>query len=203
VLVAKHSSPKFMVVMQKAQAIVTDSGSVTGHMASLCREFMVPSVLAAKNATKLIPPGMEITVDAHAGRVYQGKVTELLAMRQTREPYMKETPVYQTLRRVADVIVPLNLLDPKAPSFTPEHCRTLHDIMRLIHEFSYLEMFQISEIVSDSGAGSLKLDAPIPLDLFIIDLGGGLSEISANAKKVKVDKIVSLPFKALLKGLLH
>jgi pyruvate,water dikinase len=104
---------------------------------------------------------------------------------------------------VADVIVPLNLLDPKAPSFTPENCRTLHDIMRLIHEFSYLEMFQISEIVSDSGAGSLKLDAPIPLDLFIIDLGGGLSDISANAKKVKVDKIASLPFKALLKGLLH
>ena len=203
VLVAKHSSPKFMVVMQKAQAIVTDSGSVTGHMASLCREFMVPSVLAAKNATTRIPPGMEITVDAHEGRVYQGKVTELLAMRQTREPYMKETPVYQTLRRVADAIVPLNLLDPKAPGFAPEQCRTLHDIMRLVHEFSYREMFQISEIVSDRGAGSLKLDAPIPLDLFIIDLGGGLSDVSANDKKVGVDKITSLPFQALLKGMLH
>ena len=35
VLVARHSSPKFVMVMAKAQAIVTDSGSISGHMASL------------------------------------------------------------------------------------------------------------------------------------------------------------------------
>ncbi len=35
VLVARHSSPKFVMVMPKAQAIVTDSGSISGHMASL------------------------------------------------------------------------------------------------------------------------------------------------------------------------
>jgi pyruvate,water dikinase len=50
VLVAQHSSPKFVLVMPKAQAIVTDSGSISGHMASLCREFMVPTILDSKTA---------------------------------------------------------------------------------------------------------------------------------------------------------
>ncbi len=50
VLVAKHSSPQFVLVMNKAQAIVTDAGSVTGHMASLAREFGVPAVLGTQDA---------------------------------------------------------------------------------------------------------------------------------------------------------
>jgi pyruvate,water dikinase len=203
VLVAKHSSPKFVVVMQKAQAIVTDSGSVTGHMASLCREFHVPAVLAAKGATSIITPGMEVTVDAYSGRVYAGRVPELLALCRVRECYMQDTPVYQTLRSVADLIVPLHLVDPKSPEFAPENCRTIHDIMRLVHERSYTEMFQISDLVADAGAGSLKLKAPIPLDLYIIDLGGGLSGVGEQARKVEVAQVSSVPFRALLRGMLH
>ena len=102
VLVAKHSSPQFVMVMPKAQAIVTDAGSVTGHMASLAREFCVPTILDAKTASSAIRPGAEITVDAYSGRIYEGKVPELLALQRTRESAMKGTPVYETLRRVAD-----------------------------------------------------------------------------------------------------
>jgi len=97
----------------------------------------------------------------------------------------------------------LRLFDPKSPEFSPEHCKSLQDIMRLVHEFSYLEMFQISDLVSDEKGGALKLDAPLPLDLYIIDLGEGLTGVSEKSKKVTVDKIVSAPFRALLKGMLH
>jgi pyruvate,water dikinase len=203
VLVAEHSTPKFAIIMQKTRAIVTDSGSVTGHMASLAREFAVPSILDLKVATTCIPPGAEITVDAYSGRVYQGKVPELLAIQTTREPHMKDTPVYQTLRRAADLIVPLHLLDPEASYFAPRSCQSLHDIMRLVHEFCYTEMFQISDIVSVRGGGAVKLDADIPLDLYVIDLEGGLAGVTEHAKKVTVDNIASLPFKALLKGMTH
>jgi len=55
ILVAKHSSPKYMLVQAKAQAIVTESGSVTGHMASLCREFQVPSILDVAGPWTLSP----------------------------------------------------------------------------------------------------------------------------------------------------
>ena len=199
ILVAKHSSPQFVIVMKKARAILTDLGSVTGHMASLAREFAVPCILDTKTATSSIPSGMEITVDAYSGRVYQGKVPELLSFQKTPESPMKETPVYQSLRRIADLIVPLYLMDPKAPNFTPEFCQTLHDIGRLVHERSYSEMFQLSDLVSGKEGFAFKLDAMIPLDLHVIDLGGGLS--SRREQKVAVQDIVSVPFKALLQGM--
>ncbi len=203
VLVAPHSSPKFVLAMPKAQAIVTDSGSISGHMASLAREFGVPTLLDTKIATRAIPPGVEITVDAYTGRVYQGRVPELLARSQARESHMKDTPVYETLRKVADYILPLRLLDPKAPDFTPENCRSLHDLGRLVHELSYTEMFQISDLVSEKGGGAVKLDAPIPLDLYLIDLGDGLAAGAQGAPRVTPEQIVSAPLQALLRGMLH
>jgi pyruvate,water dikinase len=202
VLVARHSSPKFVVVMARAQAIVTDSGSVAGHMAAVAREFGIPSLLDTKTATRDLPPGMEITVDAFTGRVYQGRVPELLALAEVRQPHMQDTPIYRLLRRVADHIVPLNLLDPRAESFAPASCRTLHDLGRLVHEYSYQEMFRISDLTADRGGGALKLDAPIPLDLYLIDLGKGLSRAPGANGRVTPAEVASVPFAALLKGML-
>jgi len=203
VLVAKQASPKFVIAMQKAQAIVTDSGSVTGHMASLSREFAVPSVLDAKEATAKVPEGALITVDAYSGRVYMGKVPELMNLQKPRESHMQGTPVYETLKKLSEWIVPLFLVDPNSPSFTPQSCKTLHDIMRLVHEVSYSEMFKISDIVSAQAGAAMKVDAPIPLDLFVIDLGEGLSTLSEENRKVKVEQIASIPFRAVLKGMMH
>jgi len=203
VLVARQASPKFVIAMQKAQAIVTDSGSVTGHMASLSREFAVPSVLDAKDATSKIPEGTLITVDAYSGRVYMGKVPELIDLQKPRESDMQGTPVYETLKKIAEWIVPLSLVDPNASSFTPQSCKTLHDIMRFVHELSYSEMFKISDIVSTRAGAALKVDAPIPLDLFLIELGDGLSVLSEKDRRVKVEQIASVPFRAVLKGMMH
>jgi pyruvate,water dikinase len=201
VLVAKHSSPKFVLVMAKAQAIVTDAGSVAGHMAAVAREFRVPSLLGAGLATSAIPPNEEITVDAYGGRVYRGKVPQLLALRQDRVPHMQGTPVYETLRKVADFIVPLHLIDPKSRKFAPEYCQSLHDLSRLVHEYSYNEMFKISDLAADRGEGALKLDAPIPLDLYLIDIGRGLTGVARGDTRVKLENIASVPFKALIKGM--
>lgn len=203
ILVARHSSPKFVIVMRKAAAIVTDTGSVTGHMASLSREFGVPTILDAKTATTSIPQGAEITVDAHAGRVYLGRIAQFQQPQVCRLPYMIGTPIHGILKKVAESIVPLRLFDPKSPSFTPQHCSSLHDIMRLVHEFSYSEMFQLSDMVTDGGGFAVKLNAPIPLDLYLIDLGGGLAPSRQHRRKVSVDAVTSIPFRAVLKGMLH
>jgi pyruvate,water dikinase len=203
VLVARHSSAKFVLAMPKAQAIITESGSVAGHMAAVAREFGVPTILDAHAATSVIPRGREITVDAYTGRVYEGRVPELLALERPRESSLKDTPVYRILRRVADYIVPLHLVDPKSPEFAPESCRSLHDLGRLVHEYSYTEMFQISDLVTARGGGAVKLQAPIPLDLYIIDLGEGLSGVKPGATKVTLEQVASVPFKALLQGMTH
>jgi pyruvate, water dikinase len=203
VLVAKHSSPKFVMVMPKAQAIVTDSGSISGHMASLSREFSIPTLLDTGVATQTIAPGQIITVDAYACRIYQGNVPELLELQQTRASCLKDTPVYETLKQVAEFILPLRLVDPKSPEFTPEYCRSLHDLGRLVHELSYTEMFKISDLVSAKEGYAMKLDAPIPLDLYLIDLGGGLAGGDKQSHKVTVDQVTSAPLQALLQGMLH
>ncbi len=204
VLIANHSAPEFVMVMRKTSAIITEAGSVTGHMASLAREFGVPTVLGLEGSMGFIKPGEEVTIDGYSCRVYRGKVEELISIQRSKESGMKDTPVYQCLRAVADMIVPLNLVNPRAANFAPEYCSTLHDIMRLAHELSYLEMFKISDIVSDTdGAGAKKLSAPIPLDLYIIDLGGGFESVSDRARFVRVDQITSYPLKALLKGMLR
>lgn len=203
VLVARHSSPKFVMVMPKAQAIVTDSGSISGHMASLSREFSLPTLLDTKVATQTIAPGQIVTVDAYTCRIYQGQVLELLDHQPLRESHLKDTPVYKILEHVADSILPLRLVDPKSPDFSPDHCRSLHDLGRLVHELSYTEMFKISDLVSAREGYAVKLDAPIPLDLYLIDLGGGLEGADPYAQKVTPDQVASVPFNAVLRGMLH
>lgn len=207
VLVAHHSSPKFVIVMDRINAIVTDAGSITGHMASVAREFKIPTLLDTKIATKVIPEGEEITVDAFQGKVYRGALPEnirTLIIDASREATpMKGTPVYNTLERLARYIVPLNLIDPQSPNFSPEGCQTLHDIMRFVHEKSYSEMFKLSDFLSEEEGSAYRLDAPIPLNLYIIDLGGGLSQEQIRGNKVPVEGVTSIPFRALLKGMLH
>ena len=203
ILIAAYSYPQYVLVMQKAQALVTDFGSITGHMASLAREFKVPALLNAKTATTVIENGAMITVDAYSGRVYEGKVEKLLEMRIEKKWFMKDTPVHNLLRKRADLILPLNLIDPKSPQFVPENCKTIHDIMRYIHEKSYGEVFQISDMASDRGSMSVRLKAPLPLDLYVIDLGNGMSEDAFQSSTVTVDQITSVPFNALLRGMLR
>lgn len=203
VLIAEHSSPKYALVMSKAKAIITDAGSVTGHMASLTREYRVPSILNMKHAFTTIPEGQTLTVDAYSARVYLGSVPELLALELEQGNFMQGTPVFTALKAVADHIIPLNLVDPKSPEFSPKKCQTLHDVMRFIHELSYSQMFLISDRVTDHGRVSKKLIAALPLDLYIIDLGDGLQDVAPGSPKIRVEQISSIPFKALLMGMLN
>ncbi|MGE4536008.1 MAG: PEP/pyruvate-binding domain-containing protein [Desulfovibrio sp.] len=201
VLVAPHSDPRFMVAMRRAAAIVTDHGSVTGHMASLSREFGVPTLLGLEGATSLLAPGEVVTVDAASGRIYQGRVEALLATAPADATFMAGTQVHAILTDVAERVVPLTLLDPKAPSFRPEGCRTVHDVTRLLHEWSYGVMFAVSDLASGGQGGSVTLNANTGLDLHIIDLGGGIREEAAGKSRVVPGDIASRPFAALLTGL--
>jgi pyruvate,water dikinase len=201
VLVAGHSSPKFMVVMPRCAAIVAEHGSVTGHMASLCREFGVPTLLGVPEALTLLPQGAEVTVDAWSGRIYRGRVEALAALGAPREIALADTPVHGVLTRVLTHIAPLHLLDPKAKNFNEKSCSTIHDIMRLLHEWSYAEMFRISDMASGQTGMAMRLDAVTGLDLYVIDLGGGVAEGGGSRGRVKPGEVVSRPFLALLDGL--
>ena len=204
ILAAKHSSPEYVVVMRRCSAIIVEAGSVSGHMAALAREFAVPTIIASHPVLEMLQPGQEVTVDAYTGRVYEGAVNELISAVKKTDAHMKGTPVYEQLQRIAKHVTPLHLVNPDAPEFTPANCTSLHDLARFCHEYSYKEMFQISDLASKFHGWSLKLDAALPMDIHLIDLGNGLKEnaaISWNA--VKAGQINSVPFLALLQGMLN
>jgi pyruvate,water dikinase len=197
VLVAKHTSTKYVTVMNKAKAIITDVGGAAGHMASLAREFGVPTILDTEIATNIIQEDQELTVDAINCNIYEGYVKELKEFAEKREEPFKSTLIFQTLEKVLKWVVPLNLVDPDDVRFKPESCETLHDITRFAHQKAMQEMFHISAELPE-GVETMRLSAGIPLIVHIIDLGGG---IEGYHKKLTPEYISSVPFNAFLKGL--
>ncbi len=200
VLVLPHSSPHATVAMQRACAIIAEVGSQTGHMASICREYGVPTLINCPGATTLLEDGQLVTVDALKGRVFNGEVKELLDLRITRPP-VANTPAMAFMRRLAPHVLPLHLVEPRSPAFCPDNCTSLHDIMRFIHEKSYEAMFQLSDAVSESSESmATHFTGPIPLDLYVIDMGGGLRD--PLARTCTRDDVLSTPFQNLLSGML-
>jgi pyruvate,water dikinase len=198
VLVAKHTSTKYVTVMNKASAIITDAGGTTGHMASLAREFQVPTILNTEVATDMLKDGQELTVDAINCNIYDGHVKELEEFAEKREEPFKGTQLFKTLEKVLKWVVPLHLVNPEDERFKPEFCETLHDITRFCHEFAMREMFTITEITSDKVSDTPRLIAPIPIDIHLIDLDKGITGVP---KKLTPEYICSMPFNAFYKGL--
>jgi pyruvate,water dikinase len=198
VLVAKHTNPKYVTVMNKTSAIITDVGSVTGHMGSLSREYQVPTILDTEIATKIIKDGQEITVDAISCNIYEGRVDELIKYAKNKREPFKETHLFKTLERVLKWVAPLNLTDPDSETFKPEYCKTYHDITRFAHEVAMQEMFSIGEDKDIEDTHTIDLSVGVPIDVHILNIDGGVKE---NLKKATFEDILSIPFVALLKGM--
>ena len=76
ILVTEMTNPDMVPAMKKAKAVVTDEGGRTCHAAIVSRELQIPCIVGAKNATKVLKNGAEVTVDATRGIVYQGNVLQ-------------------------------------------------------------------------------------------------------------------------------
>ena len=200
ILVSKYTSPRLAKVVPRASGIVTDVGSPTGHMATIAREFRVPTIVNIGEATKILRPGQEITVDAEENVVYDGRVKELCYYEFTEEPF-EESYEYRLISRVLKKIAPLNLLNPHHKDFAPEGCRTFHDITRFVHEKAVQELLDLEFHERNLGAPAKKLKLNIPLGLVVIDMGGGLEE-SSEGSQIEPDQVVSLPLKATLDGMM-
>jgi pyruvate,water dikinase len=207
VLVAHLSSPQYASVLPKASGVVTDIGSPLGHMATIAREYRVPALLNASRATLVLKEGDVVTLDAEQKTVYQGLVREL-RMHDFMSDRMEETYEYRLLRRMLKLIEPLYLVDPEENNFTPMGCRTMHDIARFIHEKA-VEI--LTEIPTTAGASEAcpggRLELPVPMDLVVLDIGGGLSDDCAGEgdkpsrrRTVRPDQVRSETLRAFIDG---
>ncbi len=199
VLITRYSSSRYSTIIKNASAVVTDVGAVTVHLAAIAREAGVPMIVNTVNATQIIKNGMEITVDAINGIVYDGKVQELEDIMLEQKINRVTTDLQKMLETIWKYIMPLNLPSPENRDFCSENCKTLHDIARYTHQKVMEEIFGITDEFP-ACIETVKLTGIVPLTIYLIDLGDGLSE-HVSLKKISRQDVLSIPLSAFIDGL--
>ncbi len=202
ILVLQETLPSAVRVLKQVCGVVASLGSVAGHFSTVCREFDVPLLLAVGDSVNEIEHGEEISLFADIQEVWRGnclpeKKPIPLHEKQASLPYFKR------LHGLLEFVTPLNLLDPDSKSFVPEFCRSLHDVIRFSHEQAVRTMFFLGDRGSGRSKGKRKLLSDLPLDVFLLDVGGGLKAGNGGKGDVEITDICSTPFLALWKGLTH
>jgi pyruvate,water dikinase len=200
ILVTRNTPASYVTIVDKISGVLAEHGSRASHFATVAREFNIPMLTGIENVTDRFKEGSILTVDGNNGVVYQGRVEALLDKNKKTFPQAQEH-YRRIIGEALKFITPLELVDPSGDNFTPEGCRSMHDIIRFSHEKALQSMF--SEGRPGTGLGSVKLIADIPLDVYLFDVGGGIDHTAQQQKKVALESVSSLPFQALWKGLSH
>lgn len=73
IIVAKFTDSDITEFIEKASAVVTETGGLTSHTAVAAVHFGIPAVVGAANAQSLMEDGQIITVDPIGGVIYSGE----------------------------------------------------------------------------------------------------------------------------------
>ena len=202
VLVARNSSPKLAELVPNANAVITDIGAPAGHLATITREFRVPSIMDVGIATQVLRDGMEVTVDAEENIIYEGKVEELLLYQILSSSSLEDSREFRLLSRMLKQIVPLTLKDPQARNFKPQNCQSYHDIIRFAHEKAVEYLLEGSDrITTRKNIQCKKVFLQIPIDLTVIDIGGGLVPSGSDTAQCDIAEVNCAALRSLLEGM--
>jgi len=202
ILVIRETLPSYVQVLDRVSGVLAEMGSMAGHFSTVCREFGVPILCGLGPKIQVIQHGQIITMHTEGKVVYQGDLLPHLATVPLHES-QKQLPFFQKMRKILDCITPLHLVDPKAKGFTPESCRSLHDIIRFAHEQAVKTMFSLGDRLGARSRSRKQLLSELPFAIFVVDVGGGLVPSAAGEDNIRVDQICSTPFMALWTGLTH
>lgn len=113
VLVTRMTTPDFVPVMKKVNAIVTDEGGQTSHAAIVSRELGIPCVVGTKEATKVLKNENLITVNGSTGEIYKARVRPMtnnifLDEKVSPEPSVVRSVVLKTATKIM-----VNLAEPE------------------------------------------------------------------------------------------
>ncbi len=207
VLVLKTMDPEFAKLVPLVSGMVVEMGSTATHLATVAREFQKPTLINAAEAMTVLENEEIVTLDANQAKVYRGRIEPLLKANR-REKKGRAVPADKNLPLIKDVmkdISPLTLTDiPENPMLEqmmkPGDFKTVHDVIRYIHEVSVREVFRFGGQGKTGVAHHLWVP-PLPLQFHIIDVGGGLDSPAVFKRDIEVSDIVSPPFIALWKGM--
>jgi len=203
VLVARNAAPEYVKIINRLSAVVTDMGSAAGHFASVAREFGVPTLVGTTTATATLTHGRMVTVNPELKTVYADKVDPMLASPCAQPDLLIDSPFMRKLQYILQFVSPLELVDPEKASFAPQQCRSLHDVIRFAHEKAVQAMFHISENRLRKLSLAKKLRTVIPLNFYILDVGGGLKVENGAAKEISIDAVANQAVQSVWQGLSH
>lgn len=198
VLFLRKASPEIAEVLPRISGLVAEWGNLTGHAAALLREFRIPSVFQMAGAFAAVHPGDPVSLDAVQPRVYAGAFwpgfrAELPRTRGADTG--EESPVDSRLLR-------LHLVDSSAIGFRAGACRSAHDVLRYCHETAIQTMFALNDgRLGKDREAAVRLVTSAPLDVRVLDLGGGIAAGAAVHQGVRPEDIVSRPFRSLWRGM--
>ena len=199
VLVTPNPFPGIVTVMKRVSAIVTGIGGMANHMATIVREFRVPTLGNVENI-KLFKNNDEVTVDATNCVVYRGIKHNLIEARRGEVDLFSDLAIFEMLKQILKSISPLNLLHPQSKTFTAENCRTIHDICRYIHQKVIEEMFDKAIRFGGKKQHGLRLKTELPTDVRLICLD---QDHSPRSKEGYIDAkdLYSVPMIHFWKGI--
>lgn len=199
-VVMRRPSPEIVKVFPRIVGLVAEGGNVTGHGAALLREFKVPSVFQMKGLFDQVKGGAPVSLDAVQPRVFEG----LRWPAKEGEVVLPERFAPKASDAISRRLLTLNLVDPSSVGFRPAGCRSTHDVLRYCHEKAVEAMFAVNDLEAERGpCRSRRLVAPIPVNLHVLDLGGGVSAADPGGEEVRPGEITSRPFRAIWKGVNH
>jgi phosphohistidine swiveling domain-containing protein len=205
VAVAPMATPQLTPFLHRAAAILTEYGNPVGHLATVARELNLPALFGIPGVLDILTPGTEVTVDTGQMTVYQGVQNAMLQLGNSDLNFSPVDPEYRQLRRLLRYITPLNLIDPDAPQFSAEGCRTFHDIIHFCHEMAVDELAHFQERRPGlSGIKTSTMHLSLPMDIHLLDIGGGMKPSADFADlQPQPSEVSSEPFAVFLDGLLH
>lgn len=203
VLVVETPYPEWAVLINRAAAVVSETGQPATHLATVAREFGVPALFNLPEAMVKLKNGQVVTVDATARRIYAGHIDSLIKTAPRRPKLMEGSPIYLLLKETLAHITPLYLTAPDSPHFRPSSCQTLHDITRFCHEKALHEMFRMGDRhgAHDKSAKQLYV-VGMPSQWWVINLEDGFSpDADLSNHFIRIEEITSEPMLAIWKGI--
>ncbi len=201
ILLSRTAPPDYVMVFDRIKAMISEEGSPASHCASVAREMGIPYICGLKGAMEGLKHGQIVTVDADRCAIFPGVLEECASYKNKARTEAKQKPVFSMLKQLMELACKLNLVDPNSKDFRPEGCRSIHDIIRFVHETSMREMFSIGDQAGFGGKGVKKLRDSLPLLFYVLDVGGGLKDEAGDVEEITIGHVASIPMKAFWKGL--
>jgi pyruvate,water dikinase len=217
-LAAIPPGPKILVMPQSfvdaanrlglVTAVLVDLGSPADHLACVAREQETPMLCGLGTATSALTSGQWLTVDGSHGKVYAASTEEITIAEQA---WQKGPPAASTAQanlpshylELRELVTALHLTDAYGPTFSIMECRSLHDIIRFVHEKGVLAMFEAGDTLLEENLGAVHaIDSPVPFFISVIDMGGGLAPgDGTRRRRIPPVMVISRPFQALWQGI--